>query len=361
MTNAPSGSDTHAEHSRLRKIGRFLLNILIAKLFWKAIAVVVAFFTVLSPFCVTIVHEYELVVTETLGDVNADEAARPGLHWYWPFINRVYRYDTRPKVYQIISPVEPDKDEKLGIGMRSLDGWHAGAIVRLRYHLNKQKAEPIVANFGDRDSAEARKLIEEAIELQVRSAVQSLAPKYVLEHMRSNRTEFANNVLYILGYPVQPITGSQMVVSQDDDGNVTEKLTSIEIPEPIFGDKTHGDRLADLGIEITFLEVEMDTSSEYDAKMQLLANLVLDEQHEIRKQRLTDLELQSVAKQSELEEKRVEQKAKEIETLLRARDAVSPVTQFCDKWDGKLPHAIVASPEWLDLLKFNTNGPAKAE
>lgn len=342
-----------ADESRLREIGRVLRTIIIAKLFWKAALVILASFTVLSPFCVTIVHEYELVVTETLGDVKSDLAERPGLHWYWPFINRVYRYDIRPKIYQIIKPVEPE-DEKLGIGMRTLDGWHAGAIVRIRYHLNKEKAEAIVANFGDRDSAEARRMIEEAIDLQVRSAVQSLAPKYVLEHIRANRTEFANNVLYILGYPVEPITSSQKVVSQDPEGNVTEKLTPVEIPKPIFGDDIHGDRLADLGIEITFLEIEMDTSSQYEEKMQLLADLVLEEAHEIRKQRLVDLQLRSVDRETELEEKRIAQKANEIEILLRARDGVSPFTQFCDRWDGKLPNTILVDGDLLKSLSIET-------
>src|SRR4051794_24087840 len=73
----------------------------------KAGVVIMAAFIAAAPICVTQIRDYDLVVLRRW-EKRVDGEIEAGLKWYWPFINTIHRYDTRPRMIYI---KEQDNDD----------------------------------------------------------------------------------------------------------------------------------------------------------------------------------------------------------------------------------------------------------
>ena len=304
-----------------RWLGTYVFNALLAKVALKASVLLFAALVAASPFCATQVKDYELVVVREWGK-RVEGAVNPGLRWFWPMMNTIHRYDTRPRMLELCKSY--GEGEPLGVGARTRDRWHIGVLTTIHYTLDRAMWREVDDNFGSDDSQQSRKQIEDRITAEVRHAIQNLAPQYDMSYLLAHRAELIQNTLATL-----QITSDAASGTQTDDKNIPLKVT---LPEPL-----PAQRLKQVGINIKYLTMQFDTPAEYDKQQNEIA-VVLGEA------RRSQEELAQVAQQKKLAEAKselqnIESKSKaeaELE-LLKVQQQAPAIFSFLQRWDGHLP------------------------
>ena len=326
-------------------IKKRILDSIMAQLILKAIVLVFSGAVVLSPFCLTKVTDHELVMISNMGRIDP-MPAESGLKWFWPFIDEVKRFDTRPIDYHIDSydanesDLPPggknnsDNEKFRGIGAETKDGWPVGVVTHILYSLDKSKGLNIVQTFGLDDSDEARQAIERRIDVEARHAIQNLVPQFELTYLMTNRDELGQYALSVFGLSnVAPGNGKK-----------------INIPKPLYPTTT----LNDIGIVIKYISFELDVPGSYSNERMKAARSIeriktlknrdkeLAEEEEVKKK---ELALESLA---EIENAKSEAEA--IRIINDERSKVDETALFIEKWNGVLPSTI-ASDDFLRIIK----------
>jgi regulator of protease activity HflC (stomatin/prohibitin superfamily) len=303
-------------------------NSIIAKLIIKA---VVGGFIAISPFCLTIVNEHQLVTVSRLGKLNTT-FTESGLHWFWPLIDTVHRYDTRPVIFNIdlADKSEKDSEQLLGIGAQTKEGWHIGVVVHTSYTLDKSKALRIIETFGEDDTQESRAAIASRLDSEIKHAIQNLTPQYNINYILTHRDELGNNAQAVLGL---------FDKNKADEINVRNG-SKISLPLPLKPNTT----LNDIGIKLDHISFELNIPKAYQAERNKAA--LFQEQSATYSQQLNTLEKSKAAKEKELEianqetRKKAETQAYVLETLNQQRRNTPKFIAFFEKWDGKLPQVV---------------------
>lgn len=333
----------------MKQIVNALFNAVLAKLLIKATLLIFAAIVVATPFCVTAVKDYELVVVRKWGK-RVDGAVEPGPRWFWPIQNTVHRYDTRPQHIELKGAFSPG--EPMGIGARTRDRRHVGLVTTIHYTLDSENWEAIDDNFGSDDSAESRQQIETRIVSEVRHAIQNLVPQYELEYLHSHRGELIHDVLFTLELTNTEEPGSQ--TDMDDQPIIIVPPT----PLPI-------ERLQAVGIVIKYLEMQLDTPDGFEQEMDELAAIEADEKKATAKAPQLVQEKLVAAAEQEIANIWARASAEHELEMLQAKSQAAPLTSFLDKWDWRLPQVIVVgsdtSPDLVNDLLQSHIGEAGAE
>lgn len=306
---------------------------LIASVSIKAVIAFVAGMAALSPFCVTQIRDYDLVVLREWGKrVNGE--IPPGLKWYWPIINSIHRYDIRPRMIEIRERDQDGSEHLAGIGALSRDGWQVGVVTSISYTLDRDKWQAVDDNFGSDDSETTRKQIESRIKVDVRHAIQNLMPQYGLEYLLDHRSELIQNTYVTLGLSNSPNPGTQQTV--DPKGDLMPFEVRIPHPLPI-------EPLSRVGIVLKSLAVQFETLADFDklqresAISRTKSRLAVERAEQFRREQQVAEEEAKVLKIEAMG------KAEAELAILRAKQQVSPATTFFEKWNGKLPEVILGS------------------
>lgn len=281
----------------------------------------------LSPWCVTQIRDYDLVVLRKWGR-RVEGEIPPGLKWYWPVINTVHRYDARPRPIKI-----NEKDETThlaGIGTQSREGWFVGVSTDIVYTLDRDKWQAVDDNFGSDDTEETRRQIESRIRVSVRSAVQNLMPQYDIEYLLDHRNEMLHNARVVLGISQGAISGTQTIAGPD--GNQIQVEVKLPSPLPI--------PLSEFGVQIKDLAAQFNTLPEYDLLQKETAGYRSKARLAI--ERAEHLEKEQKVAEEEAKLRKIEGigKAEAELAVLRAKQQISPMISFIEKWNGKLPEVL---------------------
>jgi hypothetical protein len=297
----------------------------------KLALVAVAGIAALSPLCVTQIRDYDLVVLRKWGK-RVEGEIPPGLKWYWPVINTVHRYDIRPRAIQIDSKGETNLS---GIGTQSREGWPVGVITDITYTLDRDKWQAIDDNFGSDDTEETRRQIENRIKIEVRYAIQNLMPQYDLEYLLDHRSELLQNAYVELGLSNDEVPGTQQTTAPD--GKQEPFAVRLLKPLPI-------QRLSEVGVLIRSLAVQFNTPSDYDALQKKSATDRTAAK--LARERADQLKQEQKVAEEEAKVRKIEAvgKAESELAVLRAKEQVSSMISFLEKWNGKLPEVVTSSP-----------------
>ncbi|MEM6736881.1 MAG: SPFH domain-containing protein [Bacteroidota bacterium] len=300
-----------------------LFNAFLAKLVLKAIGLITAGAVVLSPFCVTQVTDYELVMVHRWGKIN-ETPVTPGLKWFWPIIDKIHRYDLRQR--NII--IDDNTADTLaggiaGIDIETRDKYHAGLTVSVYYELDRSRGKTLVEKYGADDSEEARVLIERRVEDEVRYALQNLCPQYNLGDIIKNRAAIIHNAMYLLGFQNNYLTKQTSSKNDSTLGYVINHLPEydISIPGPMMEDE----RLPDLGILVRYMRLEVHTPQIYESRNN--SELILLE---------LEIEAQQEIKRAQIDSIKVGINKYNYEQLSKLGKMY-----FLDQWDGKLPTTLI--------------------
>ncbi|MEL6638816.1 MAG: SPFH domain-containing protein [Bacteroidota bacterium] len=290
-----------------------IINAALGKVLLKLLLILFGGALISTALFVTQVQEYELVMVHRWGRL-LKTPAEPGLNWFVPWMDKVYRYDTRlSQVY-----IDGKEGNYSKIPVETRDKYLTDVIVSVHYRLNKDKGRAIVENFGSTDSKEARIKVEERIEDEIRYAVQNLCPQYELRYLIQNRSLLIDNCLYLLGFEKDPFSVQDSIVK------VIPPPYEVIIPGPM-----PGERLAGIGIEINYIQIEFEPPPTYSAKRDLSTSL------------------------KEIEELAIRDSA-EVRRLLYRLGALEEIPielLFMDKWNGALPHSLVSDKGFIDMIK----------
>mgnify|MGYP001801747019 FL=1 len=124
-----------------------IINAALGKVLLKLLLILFGGALISTALFVTQVQEYELVMVHRWGRL-LKTPAEPGLNWFVPWMDKVYRYDTRlSQVY-----IDGKEGNYSKIPVETRDKYLTDVIVSVHYRLNKDKGRAIVENFGSTDS-----------------------------------------------------------------------------------------------------------------------------------------------------------------------------------------------------------------
>ena len=325
-------------YKKLKSIFSFkvLANALAGRIYLKAISLAIASFTISAAYCVTTVSDYELVMFYRFGALKRS-AVKPGLNWFFPVIDSVYRFDVRTKSILVEDPILYDEKDISGIRIKTRDGWSIGAVTSIYYSIDKEKGYELITVYGASDSEEARKQMEQRIEDEFRYAIQTLAPQYTLDYMISNRSELIANVQYILGLSNSFDTGAQ--IGEQGSTSLVQK------PAPLIGEDQPGKRLSDLGLIIEYIKIDLDLPVEYMAQEEEYASLVRDRKLEEEKQEYLVLKKKTLSQENEISKVEATGEAEAIQITGEAKADLPPHIFYVDKWNGQLPETVILNED----------------
>jgi regulator of protease activity HflC (stomatin/prohibitin superfamily) len=280
----------------------------------------VALFALISWGC-RVVNEDQIALQYRWGKMDA-EPLEPGFHVLWPGYGLVLFDNTRHH----ISMDDKDPEEAvIGIGAQTKEKYVVGVVVDLEYKINPKLAVNLLKGYGRQDSTETRKRIEERIKAEVRMAVRHATPEYMMEELINNRDQLRDIIVYQLAP-----SGAK-----PSDAIVSHSLGA----KPAT-------TAADLGIEVTPLEIAYSVPDEYKAaqlKMTEKALLAANRSYDEEVSRNQEIELANAKRQKDIDGTTADAHA-----ALERSSMLGIVTQ---KWNGVLPNTVLVGNDTLAYMR----------